>query len=113
MSTTEVKELVDKGITALKAGDREEARFWLAEAIQQDARNERAWVYLAAVLPRQQAIAALERVLVLNPTNQKAQKGLNTLLGQSAPSRPTRNVPKPSIISRSDRKRSRQNKNQP
>src|SRR6476659_9864433 len=82
MSTTEVKELVDKGITALKAGDREEARFWLAEAIQHDARNERAWVYLAAVLPRQQAIAALERVLVLNPQNAKAQKGLNILLSQ-------------------------------
>ncbi len=107
MSTTEVKELVEKGITALKAGDRDEARFWLAEAIQQDARNERAWVYLAAVLPRQQAIAALERVLVLNPGNQKAQKGLNTLLGQSTPARPVKNVPKPSIISRSDRKNGR------
>lgn len=132
MSTTEVKELVEKGITALKAGDREEARFWLAEAIQQDARNERAWVYLAAVLPRQQAIAALERVLALNPGNVKAQKGLNILLNQPAqaaepaaiPTETTtesinpasdiqdksssaRSLPRPSIISRSDRRASR------
>jgi hypothetical protein len=117
MSTTEVKELVDKGITALKSGDREEARFWLAAAIQHDAHNERAWVYLAAVLPRQQAIAALERVLVLNPQNAKAQKGLNILLNQPAhqtttttvqePARPVRTMPRPSIIARSDRRNSR------
>ncbi len=76
MSGPEVQELVTKGISALKAGQRTEARNWLAEAVQQDPRNEQAWLYLAGVLPRSQAIVALKRVLALNPDNQFAQRGL-------------------------------------
>ncbi len=80
------QELVEKGIAALKAGERAEARSLLAEAVQQNPGNERGWLYLAALLPRPQAQAALERVLALNPANRQAQRGLESL--RQAPTPP-------------------------
>ena len=108
MSQAEIAALVEKGIAALKAGDQAGARQMLAEAVQQDPRNERGWVYLAALLPSAQAQQALERVLTLNPANQQAQRGLEALQRQStqgaavpppppAPVRTRKRIQKPAI----------------
>src|SRR5215212_9691080 len=83
MDVTDVQLLVEKGKDALKAGNRLEARHCLAQAVQLDARNEQAWLYLSALLPNPQAIAVLERVLSINPENKNALLGLGILRQQA------------------------------
>jgi tetratricopeptide (TPR) repeat protein len=99
MADQEVRQLVEDGIAALKAGEATEARRLLASAIQRDPRNERAWLYLAALLPRPQAKDALEKVLAINPSNAQALKGLESFKS-AVPSAPvtTANAPRPRAV---------------
>lgn len=73
----EVSNLLTHGIAAAKAGKRKEARSLLTAALRQDANNERAWLWLGAVVesPRETLIC-LRRVLALNPDNRQAQEGI-------------------------------------
>jgi tetratricopeptide (TPR) repeat protein len=79
---TESERLLRDGILALKAGQRAEARHLLAEAVKADPKNEWGWIYLAALLPPEQALTALERAVKLNPQNAQAQRGLVVLREQ-------------------------------
>lgn len=69
--------VLKQGIAAARAGQRSEARQLLTRIIQADARNEQAWLWLAAVVddPLQQR-TCLQRVLDINPNNSRAQQGL-------------------------------------
>jgi len=82
MAINESERLLNKGITALKAGQRAEARQLLAEAVKANPKSEWGWIYLAALLPPEQAITALERAVKINPQNPQAQQGLLTLRNQ-------------------------------
>ncbi len=89
--------LVAEGIAAYKAGDRLRARQILTEATQIDPRNETAWLWLAAAHddPAFRRIC-LQKVLLINPNNAGAQKGLQAPEGEAA--RPVETVftpPKP------------------
>ncbi len=86
-----VDAIVQEGIAAVKAGHRDEARRILVRATELDERNEQAWLWLSACVDSidEQRIC-LENVLSINPANQKAQRGLDTLnKRQSAPPTPT------------------------
>ncbi len=73
-------QLLAKGIQALKNGQREEARKTLLQVIEQDERNERAWLWLSgAVDTDEDRRVCLENVLTLNPHNATARKGLAKL----------------------------------
>lgn len=65
---------LQSGIAALKAGDREQAVSLLAEAAKENRDNEMVWLYLGAALDDpQRKRQAFERVLKLNPDNEKAK----------------------------------------
>src|SRR5262249_23417716 len=95
-----VDSLVQEGITALKAGRKEDAKRALMKAVELDENSEQGWLWLSACVdtPEEQQIC-LENVLALNPQNEKARKGLAALsgkLGTSAPPAPqTASAPAP------------------
>lgn len=66
-----------EAITAAKLGQLALARRLLAELVERDPNNENAWLWIAALSEdKQQAMAALDRVLQINPNNQQAMNAL-------------------------------------
>src|SRR5258708_18941287 len=72
-----VDSLVQDGITALKAGRKDEARRALMKAVELDEHNEQGWLWLSAVVETtEEQQICLENVIAINPNNDKARKGL-------------------------------------
>jgi len=68
--------LID-GLDALKEGQKAKARKLLAAAIKESPNDENAWLGMAyAVEDEAQYIECMQRVLAINPDNQKAKKAL-------------------------------------
>jgi tetratricopeptide (TPR) repeat protein len=75
--------LLKRGIAAAKAGAVEQARALLMQVVEQDEENERAWLWLSAVVESdEERRICLENVLTLNPDNAPARKGLEKLNAQ-------------------------------
>jgi sortase A len=75
--------LVRAGIAAARAGQRERARDLLAHVLKQDQRNVLAWLWLSSVVDRpDEQRDCLKKVLVLDPDNQAARRGLALLQGR-------------------------------
>ncbi|MCB9452959.1 MAG: hypothetical protein H6672_16100 [Anaerolineaceae bacterium] len=72
--------MVREGINAYRAGRKDEARTLLMRAVELDQYNEMGWIWLSAVVdtPEEQR-TCLENVLVINPSNETARKGLDVL----------------------------------
>src|SRR3954451_15249807 len=73
--TTE--DLLAKGKQAATSGQKDMAREFLTRVVQQEPRNEDAWLWLSGVantLPMMRG--CLERVLSINPNNSQAREGL-------------------------------------
>jgi tetratricopeptide (TPR) repeat protein len=88
MESSELRQLLNEGILAVKAGDRPLARTLLLSVLDADENSEPAWLWLSAVLdePGEQ-LMALERVLAINPGHPQALAGAQALrrqLGQEA-----------------------------
>src|SRR5918999_3382847 len=66
-----------EGKAAAKRGDKVMARSLLTQVVEQDPRHEQAWMWLSGVVgdPEEQQIC-LENVLVINPNNAQAKRGL-------------------------------------
>jgi tetratricopeptide (TPR) repeat protein len=73
--------LLNRGIQAVRSGDRALGRDLLLRVVAENERVEPAWLWLSAALddPADQ-LTALENVLALNPTNAQALAGKETLL---------------------------------
>ncbi len=79
MSST-VQQLIQQGVQAARSGNHAEARLVLRQALAADPKNEQAWLWLSAVeATNSEKIAALQRVLAINPQNAAAQRGLDLL----------------------------------
>lgn len=88
--------MVREAIRTFKAGDRAKARTMLEEITEIDPHNEKAWMWLSAVVdsPEDQRIC-LENVLFINPENENARKGLNYLAKQTSPPQTPAPAPAP------------------
>ncbi len=88
MSQVELLDLVKHGVCLANGGDKAQAREALRQAVGLDPGNESAWLWLASVAESaQEALAALERVLSLNPANERARSAAHSArlqLGVSA-----------------------------
>jgi hypothetical protein len=83
---TEVSTLVQQGIAAVKSGRRDEARDLLMQAVELDDHNEQAWLWLSGVAEGiEDQIICLENVLVINPGNTAAERGLRQLRAKFPP----------------------------
>ncbi len=73
-------ELVQQGIAAVKAGNMPLARRLLGRAVRMDSRNEQAWLWLSAATETDQdRMFCLENVLMINPDNEHARRGLEAM----------------------------------
>lgn len=72
-----MNDLTQRGIQALKSGDRAAARKLLAGAVKQDPNDAAAWLWLTGALDTDEERAAcLRQVLRIDPSNQAAARGL-------------------------------------
>jgi len=76
--------LLNEGIAAAKAGRVEEARDLLTTVLDLDPENERAWLWMSAVVPDDEKAVCLGNVLGINPFNELARLGLASLLEKRA-----------------------------
>ncbi|MCA9922019.1 MAG: hypothetical protein KC421_06600 [Anaerolineales bacterium] len=77
MTTSDISKWLQAGIAALKAGDRAKARTLLIRVVDVDEQNEQGWLWLSgAVTSNEDRRRCLENVLLINPENKSAKKGL-------------------------------------
>ncbi|MEM6529596.1 MAG: hypothetical protein AAF653_14960, partial [Chloroflexota bacterium] len=84
-----------QAIAAARSGDRATAMRLLQRVIEQDNRNETAWMWMASIsTSTTDKRRYLQRVLSINPSNQTARTALERLGGQAAASSaPVSNIP--------------------
>jgi hypothetical protein len=71
------EELLQRAMSAYKAGRKDEARSLFMDIVEQDQHHEEAWLYLSALVDTlEEQQICLENVLTVNPNNEKAKAGL-------------------------------------
>jgi tetratricopeptide (TPR) repeat protein len=92
-------ELLQQAIGLVQVGEKSGAIKILKEVVTKDPKNENAWLWLAASLDKpENKIRSLQKVLEINPNNQKAKQALDKLtptepsLSDIVPSSPARSV---------------------
>jgi len=93
--------LLIEGIEAAKAGDKARAQQLLGQALQRNPNSIEAWLWLSGTFDGPQGRAlCLEKVLIIDPANRAAQRGLAALrAGQAAQPPPPPRLPPPAIVS--------------
>ncbi len=77
MIDEQVMTLIRQGQEAAQRGNNARAREFLRAAVDLDPNNAVGWLWLSGVVEEpEEAMRALERVLELDPNNQRAQQGL-------------------------------------
>jgi twitching motility two-component system response regulator PilG len=85
VSQANATDLLREGIAAAKAGDKAQTRRLLREATLLDPKNETAWLWLAGVSEApKEALECLQRVLEINPGNDRAREGIKAARLQAA-----------------------------
>jgi tetratricopeptide (TPR) repeat protein len=78
-------DLLQQGIAAARAGQKDTARSLLMRVVEQDERNAAAWLWLSGLVESlDDREVCLENVLALEPENPAARKGLNWIRQQKA-----------------------------
>jgi tetratricopeptide (TPR) repeat protein len=79
----QMKAVLEEAIVYVNAGELEEGRALLERVLEQDPRNDRAWVWLSGCVedPMQRRIC-LQQALAANPNNQAAIDGMMALEGK-------------------------------
>jgi hypothetical protein len=93
VSTPEMEQLLQRAITHVNAGELDQGRALLEKILEQDPKNDRAWVWLSGCVedPMQRRIC-LQQALSANSNNQAALDGMRVLDGelvQSSSGRPS------------------------
>jgi serine/threonine protein kinase len=79
------------GIAAAQQGDKEQARYYLTAVVQHNPASELGWLWMAGVAETSdEALCHLERVLALNPNNERARSGVDWHRSRLAAQEPTR-----------------------
>lgn len=74
------QDLIQLGVEAFVAGDRNRARKLFQAGLQQDPENEQGWIGLSFVVDEPELEAeCLQRVLAINPQNEHAARRLHKL----------------------------------
>ena len=100
-----IDDLLRQAITAIKSGDKALGKQLLVQVLEQDSRNEHAWLWLSqCVTSHEQKLDCIKRVLEINPNSTVAQKELarlqtlSQIKAQPVPSKPTQKKAKSSNL---------------
>lgn len=81
---------LSQGIASAKSGQRQQAREWLAQAVELDEKNPTAWLWLSCVVDDlEERQICLQNALDLDPNNEAARKGLAQVQQQLGPRIPS------------------------
>jgi tetratricopeptide (TPR) repeat protein len=90
--------LLKEGIQAARDGRKADARRLLLQVVEQDERNEMAWLWLSGVVESDDdRLICLENVLAINPDNGPAKKGLARLNAAESRAESAADTPPPEI----------------
>jgi len=106
VANEELQSLLRTGIQAAQSGNKAIARRILEQVIEQDPRNELAWIWMASVAESTaERRKCLEKVLEINPQNERAKQALEKLQQVAPPPAPTPSRPteSPRLTPRLDR----------
>jgi hypothetical protein len=85
--------LVQDAIRAYRAGDKDQARSLLDRALEIDDRNEQAWLWLSGLEDTDEdRRICLDNVLIINPNNEDARRGLKRLESSGTPPPPQKST---------------------
>ncbi|HEB65747.1 MAG TPA: hypothetical protein ENJ02_09430, partial [Chloroflexi bacterium] len=84
-----------KAKAALQRGERRAARRWAERAVALNPESEEGWLLLAAVAAPRASVTYLNRALRLNPSSERARKGLAWALQRLENRPPKRETPVP------------------
>ena len=91
-----MEDLLQQGITAYKAGKRDEARNIFITVVKQSPDSQSAWAWLYdASNNDQERIHCLKQIVRINPNNEKAKQKLDSLMGQDFPFAPSQKATSP------------------
>jgi len=80
---------LQNAISLIKSGHKEEAQTILIQILEDDPQNEKAWIWMSAVVDTDEMrLECLDEVLKINPNNQAAQKGAAKLREKLPPQDP-------------------------
>src|SRR5437660_4399339 len=80
----EIERLMNEGQAAVKRGDKAMSRTLLTQLLELEPHNEQAWMWLSgAVTDLTEQQTCLENVLIINPNNAQARKGLEFIRAKS------------------------------
>lgn len=86
---SDVETLLREGIDDARNGDRASARIKFERVVELDDGNEKGWFWLASTLDTdEERRAALDKVLEINPNNDRARKALDALEARMAAAQP-------------------------
>jgi hypothetical protein len=92
----DIQATLAQAVAAAREGRKAEARHLLESILNQDERNEQAWLWLSGVVDdEEERLICLENVLAINPHNEMVRKGLVALQAGDIP-RPSVSSPEPS-----------------
>ncbi|MFQ5610615.1 MAG: tetratricopeptide repeat protein [Anaerolineae bacterium] len=81
--------LLEQGIEAARAGRKAEALQMFRRVLEEDERNEQAWLWMSSVVESdQERVRCLQSVLAINPGNEFARLGLEKLASGASTSKP-------------------------
>lgn len=95
----DLQKLLNEGIAAARAGQKEQAQQLLLQVTDRDETNLLAWLWLSGVVKtRSEQEICLENVLTLDPQHQVALQALARLRQQLPPARPAPPTPPPEPV---------------
>lgn len=87
MDRSQIEDWLREGVRSAKQGETVRARVCLRIVVESDKENIQAWLWLSTVVAtNDERLICLENVLVLDPDNDAARKGLNKLREKESPS---------------------------
>jgi thioredoxin-like negative regulator of GroEL len=82
----DTSQLIQQAIELGNAGEKSEARRILAQVVQQEPKNARAWYLLSQLVVKQdQVVYCLSKVIEIEPDNQKAFERLQQITKETSP----------------------------
>lgn len=85
-----IDDLLERGIAAAEAGDKEGARRFLSQVIELNPEIEEAWLWLGGIASSpDESLIYFETALALNPRSERAKAGIDWAKGRGAKPKPT------------------------